>query len=81
MGLTKELFKQLFELSVTNSFFVFDNKLYRQIEGLCMGLPLGPTFANIFMSYMETKWLDDCPNHFKPMYYRRYVDDTFFIVY
>lgn len=44
-----------------------------------MGLPLGPTFANIFMSFMETKWLDDCPTEFKPVYYRRYVDDTFLL--
>ena len=28
---------------------------------------------------METKWLDDCPNIFKPVYYRRYVDDTFLL--
>ena len=44
-----------------------------------MGLPLGPTFANIFMAFMETKWLDDCPLEFKPVYYRRYVDDSFLL--
>ena len=44
-----------------------------------MGLPLGPTFANIFMSYHEKKWLEDCPTDFKPIFYRRYVDDTFLL--
>ena len=44
-----------------------------------MGLPLGPTFANIFMSYNEKEWLNDCPYNFKPFLYRRFVDDTFFL--
>ena len=26
-----------------------------------MGLPLGPTFANIFMCAHEEKWFVDCP--------------------
>ena len=42
-----------------------------------MGLPLGPTFVNIFMCYHEQNWLDNCPNDFKPVLYNRYVDDTF----
>ena len=31
------------------------------------------------MCAMETIWLENCPNEFKPIYYRRYVDDTFLI--
>ena len=77
MNLTKNLFKTFLELSVMNSVFVFDNQLYEQVDGLGMGLPLGPTFANIFMCYHEEKWLDACPQEFKPIFYRRYVDDTF----
>ena len=42
-----------------------------------MGSPLGPTLANIFLSYHEKIWLEKCPLQFKPMYYRRYVDDIF----
>ena len=44
-----------------------------------MGSPLGPTFANCFLSFHEQNWLDDCPLSFKPLYYRRYVDDTFLL--
>jgi len=44
-----------------------------------MGLPLGPTFANIFMCFYENIWLRDCPIDFKPIFYRRYVDDTFLL--
>lgn len=42
-----------------------------------MGSPLGPTLANIFMAFYETKWLDQCPPEFKPFFYRRYIDDIF----
>ena len=44
-----------------------------------MGSPLGPILANAFMCYWEKKWLEDCPIQFKPMLYRRYVDDTFLL--
>jgi hypothetical protein len=44
-----------------------------------MGLPLGPTFANIFMCFYESIWLRDCPNSFRPVFYKRYVDDTFIL--
>ena len=42
-----------------------------------MGNPLGPTVANIFMCYLEKIYLEQCPLHFKPVFYRRYVDDIF----
>ena len=77
LGLSRKLFKTLLELSVLNSFFLFNSKLFRQTEGLGMGLPLGPTFANIFMSFNEQIWLNECPEHFKPIFYTRYIDDTF----
>jgi hypothetical protein len=46
-------FKTALELSVLNSYFTFDNKFYWQIQGLGMGLPLGPTFANIFTCFFN----------------------------
>ena len=79
LGLSKILFKQFLEMSVLNSFFLFDDILYRQKEGLGMGLPLGPTFANMFMCFHENVWLSECPSDFKPFLYRRYVDDIFLL--
>ena len=43
-----------------------------------MGSLLGPLFANIFMSFHEKTWLHNCPL-FKPLLYRRYVDDCFLL--
>ena len=42
-----------------------------------MGSPLGPALANIFMCSFKSIWLRDRPNHFKPVFYRCYVDDIF----
>ena len=56
---------------------MFNDILYKQKDGLAMGSPLGPTMANVFLLFYEMKWLEQCPNKFKPVFYRRYVDDIF----
>ena len=40
---------------------------------------VSPTLANFFMGYWEKIWLESCPKEFKPIYYKRYVDDTFLL--
>ena len=72
----KSDFKKLLELLVLDTNFVFNQEVYRQVDGVAMGSPLGPAFANIFMSWLETQILDNCPTHYRPIFYRRYVDDT-----
>ena len=79
LGITAKYFRSLLELAVMNSYFIFNDKFYRQKEGVGMGLPLGPTFANIFMCYYEKVWLASCPPNFAPIFYRRYVDDCFLL--
>jgi len=44
-----------------------------------MGGVLSPILANIFLCHHEQRWLDDCPSAFKPLFYRRYVDDCFLV--
>ena len=44
-----------------------------------MGSPLGPTLANVFLCHWEEIWLAKCPDKFKPVYYKRYMDDTFLL--
>ena len=53
LGLSKDFFKTLLEHSVLNSFFLFNSKLYKQIDRLGQGLPLGSTIGNIFMCHHE----------------------------
>lgn len=71
--------KKLLDFSTTESCFIFNGDIYNQIDGVAMGSPIGPTYANIFMSHHESIWLDECPPNFKPIAYKRYVDDTFLI--
>ena len=39
------------------------------------GSPLGPTLAFIFLSSHEEIWLKNGPCEYKPLIYKRYVDD------
>ena len=76
-GLTKTQFRQLLELTTKESFILFNGAYYRQLDGVAMGSPLGPTLANIFLCFHERHWLNQCPTAFKPLYFKRYVDDIF----
>ena len=50
---------------------------YTQVDGVAMRSPLGPSLANAFLCHHETKWLNDCTKKFKPVFYKRYVDEIF----
>ena len=64
---------------MSESLILFDQEFYKQHDGVAMGSPLGPTLANVFLCYHEKIWLQNCPSEFKPVIYRRYVDDTFLL--
>ena len=72
------LFKPL-ETATSESSFIFDSLLYKQIDRVAVGSPLGPTLANAFLCHYKKEWLDNCPSPFKPIVYRRYVDDIFIL--
>ena len=63
-GMLKRHFRQLLMISVKSSCFLFNDVYYKQIDGVAMGSPLGPTLANLFLVYHERKWLDNCPLQF-----------------
>ena len=50
----QELFK-LLETATSESSFIFDYLLYKQIDGVAMGSPLGPTLANAFLCHCEKR--------------------------
>ena len=76
---TNEDFCKLLHLAVDDTYFIFNETLYKQTDGLSMGNPIAPVMANIFLCDLETRILDTCNPDFKPIFYRRYLDDTFVI--
>ena len=77
--LTRKFFEGLLSLSVKDILFLFNNQLFSQVDGAGIGNPLGPILSNLFLCHHETNWLNNCPFHFKPKLYRRYVNDTFLL--
>ena len=53
--------------------------VYKQVNGLAMEQPVASTLANIFLCFQEKKWHDECLPEFRPVFYRRYIDDTFLL--
>ena len=73
---SKDIFIELMNMATSSVEFSFNNIMYKQIDGISMGSPLGPALANIFVGFYEQQ-LFQTTN--KPTVYYRYVDDTFAI--
>ena len=76
-NISKNQFEKLLRAAFSNNYFLFGGIIYEQIDVVAMGSPLGPSLANAFLAHYEQIWLNDCPDEFKPVYYKRYVDDIF----
>jgi len=79
-GLSKTDFRRLLTLSTKGTVFFFNGAYYRQKDGVAMGSPLGPALANAFLCHHETRWLEECPLSFVPVFFARYVDDIFVLL-
>ena len=77
--MNRDQLRSLLSLATKESLILFDGSYYQQVDGVAMGSPLGPTFANIFLAFHEEKWLSSCPENVKPTFFRRYVDDIFLL--
>ena len=53
--------------------FSFNDVMYKQVDGVAMGSPLGPILANIFVGWYESQ----VPSEAWPHLYCRFVDDSF----
>ena len=76
----RPILKKLLEICTKECPFThIDGSMYVQVDGVSMGSPLGVTFANFFMTYLENSIFDKYPDS-KPAVYCRYVDDCFISV-
>ena len=74
----EHLLRELLLACTTETPFQHPNgNIYLQTDGVSMGSPLGPLFANFYMCHIENNILSQYPSEFKPSIYCRYVDDIF----
>ena len=55
------IFVELIELATKSVAFSFNDTMYRQVDGISMGSPLGPILANIFVGFYEKLLFDRFP--------------------
>jgi len=70
---SSETVLRLAELVLTLNCFSFADN-YKQINGVAMGAKTGPIYANLFVGYIEHRFLTQY-NGPKPELYHRYIDD------
>ncbi|XP_076052789.1 uncharacterized protein LOC143032204 [Oratosquilla oratoria] len=76
MDIPETLLRNLLEECTTESPFRGpDGKLYRQVDGVVIGSPLGVLFANFYLGSVERRVLSD--HAIRPHSYGRYVNDIF----
>ena len=72
--LKREEMRALLNICTKEMHFSLNNKIYKQTDGVCMGNPLGPVIANIFMVELESKIVPTISDIMPE--WIRYVDDT-----
>ena len=65
----KQELKKLFQFTTSQTNFLYNGKMYDQIDGVAMGSPLAPILANLFMGVHEKKWIQNYSLQ-GPLYYR-----------
>ena len=68
--------KKLIKHSCIKTAFLFDDKIYKHVDGVSIGLLLEPVLANIIMTEFERLVLDKVIKDGLIKFYIRYVDDT-----
>ena len=73
VNITKKKLKN-FSFLLHQTHFIFNSKLYNQIDGVAMASGLTSVLANIFMGFYKSRWLSEY-NLNKPKLYSKYFDD------
>lgn len=72
--------KKLLEICTSETHFLFNGQVYQQVDGIAMGSPLGPLFADIYVNQLE----DDLRPQLEQqglIYWKRFVDDSLAIIH
>jgi hypothetical protein len=72
---TREEIIFIMGIIMKQNYFQFDQQYYEQIEGLAMGAPISAILAEVFIQYMEHKYIYPVLRTRKILSYYRYMDD------
>jgi len=67
---------RLAELVLTLNAFEFNEEFYQQTSGVAMGTKMGPSYADLFMAFLEQDLFNRFDLYF-PTIYKRFRDDIF----
>ena len=73
-NITKQEMKKMLILCTKNVHFTFNEKAYKQTDGIALGSPLGPILAYIFMVELENNIVPALLENLR--FWKRYVDDA-----
>ena len=71
---SSETLLRLVELALTLNCFSFGGSYYKQTNGVAMGTKMGPSYANLFVGFIEHQFFSQYHGP-KPQLYGRYIDD------
>ena len=71
---SSETLLRLAELILTLNRFSFGDNYYIQTNGVAMGTKMGPSYANLFVGFIEHQFFSQYHGP-KPQLYGRYIDD------
>ena len=68
----------LLQFTLSNNYFVFNDRIYKQVHGCTMGSPVSLVVANLCMEEIEESAISN--SSVSPKIWKRYVDDSFCII-
>ena len=68
---------RLLEYCLTSTYFIFQGRFFEQQEGATVGSLISPIVANLYIEQFEKQAINTAP---QPLFWRRFVDDTFTIL-
>ena len=72
---TKQTMKKLLKHAYLKTAFTFNDKIYKQVDGVSMGSLLGPLLANVFMTELEKDIIQKLIDKTFIKFFIRFVDD------
>jgi hypothetical protein len=71
---TTKMLQELTRIVLESNIFEFNGELFIQVNGVAMGSKMSPSFAIMYMAWLEEKFLPQAP--IKPFIWRRFIDDN-----